>query len=78
MRLWVVALIRSGTFPNVVWDLQGVFSTREKAEAVCKDHLFCVIPIELDEEYSIDPVGSSEDHFPKSPSPLVRQSAKRI
>jgi hypothetical protein len=46
--------------------------------AVCKDHLSCVMPIELDEEYSIDTVGSNEDHFPKSPRQPVRESAKHI
>jgi hypothetical protein len=67
MRLWVVGLVRSGSFPNVVWELVGVFSTREKAEAACKDHMYCVMPFQLDEDYGTEPTYSSEDYFPKSP-----------
>jgi hypothetical protein len=64
MTLWAVGLCKSGSFPNVVWELVGVFSAQNKAEAVCKDHRYCVMPIELDEDYGADPIFSGEDYFP--------------
>jgi hypothetical protein len=67
MRLWAVALVRSGSFPNVVWKLVGIFSTREKAEAACKDRMYFVMPVELHEDHGTEPTYSGEDYFPKSP-----------
>ena len=66
MKLWAVAHCKSGCFPNVVWDLIGVFSTQKKAEAVWMDRRYCVMPIELDEDYGPEPIFSDEDYFPKS------------
>ena len=34
---------------NNVWDFQGVFSSREKAVAACRDERYFVGPAELDE-----------------------------
>jgi hypothetical protein len=66
MKLWAVGLCKSGSFPNVVWELVGVFSTHKKAEEACKDRRYCVMPIELDEDYGTEPTFSDEDYFPKS------------
>jgi len=36
--------------PNVVWDFQGVFRSRELAEAACRNTHYFTAPIELDQE----------------------------
>jgi hypothetical protein len=69
MKLWAVAPVKSGKPPNIVWELQGVFSTPEKAEAACKDYRFCVMQLELDEEYGTETFEDPEDYYPKSNPP---------
>jgi len=49
MQLYIVGKYRSGEFPNVVWDFNGVFDSQEKAEAACKDEFYFVGPATLNE-----------------------------
>jgi hypothetical protein len=68
VKLWVVGEVKenSPSFPDVVWGLVGVFSTREKAEAACRGSRFCVMPIELDNDYGPGASFSHEDYFPQA------------
>ena len=41
MNVWIVGQYKGGEVPNVVWELQGVFPTEEKAKlALVKDNYF--------------------------------------
>jgi hypothetical protein len=46
--LWIVGQYRSGEDLNAVWDFQGVFSSREKAIAACRDRNYFIAPATLD------------------------------
>jgi hypothetical protein len=49
-ELWLCGQYRSGDVPNVVWDLQGIFSTKERAISACKNRHYFIAPIKVDEE----------------------------
>jgi len=50
LTLWVVGQYRAETDAGNVWDIQGVFSTREKALAACRGPNYFIGPIKLNEE----------------------------
>jgi len=50
MKLYFVSQYRSGDWPNVVWDLQGVFDTFDQAILACKTGAYSVTEIELNQE----------------------------
>lgn len=35
--LYIVGQYKSGEYPNIVWEFQGVFDTEEKAIEACRD-----------------------------------------
>jgi len=45
--IWVVGQYKGGKFPNTNWDLYGVFTTKEKAIAVCNDKSYFIGPVEI-------------------------------
>lgn len=47
MKLWVVGQVKSDD--AAVWELGGVFSTRDKAVAVCTESSDCVWSVTVDE-----------------------------
>lgn len=65
-KLWAVMQVRSGEYPNYVWELQGVFSSEQKATAACHDRNFCFMPIELDIEYPIEREDAPGCKYPKA------------
>lgn len=64
MQLWAVGLVKGGENPNLLWDLQGVFSTKLLAEKACHGPNFCVIPLELDVEAPIETVVVPDAYYP--------------
>jgi hypothetical protein len=48
--LWIVGQYRFGNTGAIIWDLQGVFSSKEKAIAACKSSTWFVARLQLDEE----------------------------
>lgn len=53
MELWICGQYRSGGdngVGDVVWDFQGVFSTRAKALAACRNRNYFIAPVVLDRE----------------------------
>lgn len=49
MEVWICG--QSKTKDGTVWELQGIFSTEEKAVEACRKPNYFVAPIILDEEY---------------------------
>jgi len=49
LTLWVVGQYRAETDAGRVWDIQGVFSMREKAVAACRNRSYFLGPIKLNE-----------------------------
>ena len=52
--LWVVGQWMGDASSGTVWDLQGVFSTEEKAAEACHDEDFFMGPVSMDEELPTD------------------------
>ncbi len=36
---------------NIVWEIQGIFTTKEEAAAACKNERYFVGPVELSKPY---------------------------
>lgn len=49
MQLWIMGQTKSPD--GSVWELGGVFSSREKAVAACLERTDCVFPATVDEVY---------------------------
>ena len=49
--VWVVGQYQSGEFPNVVWDLSGIFESRELALEACRDKYYFIGPMQLNKQY---------------------------
>jgi len=52
-KLWLVGQYRSGGsrgVVDVIWDFQGVFSTRDKAILACRNKNYFIAPITIDKE----------------------------
>ncbi len=52
-KLWVVCQYREGIFPNVAWELQGVFSTLALAVKARKNDQYCILQVDLDVEFPV-------------------------
>ncbi len=51
MELWICGQYRSGEeVGKVIWVFQGVFSTKGKAIAACRNETYFIVPVELDDE----------------------------
>jgi len=49
VMVYVVGQYKHGEIPDVVWELQGVFSTKENANAACRTEDYFVVELTLDE-----------------------------
>lgn len=61
MTVFIVFQWRNG---KALPEVQGVFSTKELAEAACKSHLYLVAPFTLDEALSDEPFDDGRGWFP--------------
>jgi len=64
MELWLVGQYRSGENPNIVWDFQGIFSTKEKALAACRNEWYFIAPIPLDAELPDEVIQMPGAYYP--------------
>ena len=48
--VWLCGQYKSGETPNVIWDIQGIFSSKEKARSACRNEKYFIAPLELDKE----------------------------
>jgi len=48
--LFLVGQYRSGRPPYIVWDFQGIFSDRKKAEEACKNESYFISEVILNKE----------------------------
>ena len=62
---YIVVQYRSGEWPNVVWDFQGVFSDRQKAVDACRNERYAIFPAHLNQELPDEPVIPSGVEYPK-------------
>lgn len=44
---WLVGQVRSGEFPNMVWEFQGIFDSEQKAKEACRNDQYFVAPVVL-------------------------------
>ncbi len=62
--LWLVGQYRSGEFPSIVWDFQGVFDTRQKAIDACVNPRYFIVPILLNDPLPDKAVEFSGLYYP--------------
>lgn len=58
--IFLVGQYRSGEVPNVVWEFQGVFLTREEAISACRNRNYFVLPVTLGKLAPDEPVNATE------------------
>lgn len=64
-KLWLCGQYRSGEkLTEIVWDFQGIFSTKEKAVAACLNKNYFIAPIKLDEEIPDAPEFMPDVEYP--------------
>lgn len=68
MTLYVVGQFRLHLPVGDVWDLQGVFSDRDKAVAACRNETYFLFPVELDAEAPDEPVVPPGLEYPLTPT----------
>lgn len=54
--VWVCGKNVAETETGIVWELQGVFTTKEAAVAACKGENYFVGPVELNKEMPDEPI----------------------
>ena len=67
--VYVVGRVKGGDFPNVIWDLVGVFSSRERAVAACTAHNDAVMSMVLDQKAPDAPTPHPDCFFPLAIEP---------
>lgn len=63
-KLWLCGQYRSGDFPNINWDFQGIFSSKKKAIAACRNENYFIASIELDKELPDESVAMPSEYYP--------------
>ncbi len=66
--LWVCGQHRAKTTDGIVWDFQGIFSSRELAIAACKNRMYFIGPVSLD-----NPFQDARCEWPGVFYPLAKQ-----
>ena len=73
-KLWYVGQMRGGEHPDFVWDFQGVFASEELAKLACRDRMYFVAPIVLNEELPHEQV-DAPGYYPLASEPLNEKEA---
>lgn len=63
-RLWLCGKYRLGESSYVVWDFQGIFSTKAKAVAACRNRNYFIFPCAIDEELPDETIIPPEYEYP--------------
>ncbi|MEW6770107.1 MAG: hypothetical protein AB1330_01760 [Bacillota bacterium] len=63
-KIWLVGQYKSGKFPNVVWELQGVFTLKKRALAACVNENCFIVPLELNKAFPEKTVESEDAYYP--------------
>jgi hypothetical protein len=68
-RVFVVGQYRMGDFPNIAWELQGVFYSEEDAVAACRTDQYFVVEIESGVNAPHEPVHPVKSWYPLRATP---------
>ena len=69
MRLWIVGQYRGETQDgHTAWDFQGIFASKEEAEAACRNDRYFVAPITLGELLPDRPCAWPGVYYPLAPA----------
>jgi len=63
--LWLVGKFIAETPDGNVWDFQGIFTTKKKAIAACKEQSYFVAPVEPNEELRDETMAFPKAEYPK-------------
>lgn len=69
VAVFVVGRVKGGGFPDVFWDLVGVFSSLERAVAACTAHNDAVMSMVIDEKAPEDATPHPDCFFPLAIEP---------
>lgn len=64
MMVWICGTFREGEFPNVVWELNGIFSSESLAVKRCTTEVDFVAPFEMDVEQPIETAEMIGAYYP--------------
>jgi hypothetical protein len=64
-KLWFVGQFKAEVEQGIVWEFQGIFSTREAAVAACRTENYCVQSVWLDEHVSDELRVFADCEYPK-------------
>ena len=64
MQLWVVADVKSED--GTVWELRGVYTSVELAEAACPTAWFCIMPVEANVSAPLQTTQCPGAYYPKA------------
>lgn len=67
MKLWICGQLRSySKAKGSVWDFQGAFSTKKKAEKACRNEKYFIFSVKVDQELSDTQVDAKDAVYPKA------------
>jgi hypothetical protein len=69
--MWLVGKFIAVATEGVVWEFQGIFETRDLAEAACRNERYCVQTVELNKEIPDETVPFPDSLYPKEQKPTT-------
>ena len=70
-QVWIVGRVLSEHGNGMVWEFQGVFTTRQEADAACVDGTYFVGPAHLDQHIPHMTVSWLGAYYPLDKDPKV-------
>lgn len=67
MQVWICGQYVSGDWPDTIWTLQGVYSTKENAISACRSDRYFVAQLTVDAEAPDDVVNFPDIEWPLPP-----------
>lgn len=65
MQLWLCGQCKSGEkLESIIWEFQGIYSTRTKAVAACRNSNYFICPVTLDEELLDETMQMPDTEYP--------------
>jgi hypothetical protein len=64
-KLWLVGQFKAEVEQGIVWEFQGIFSTKDAAVAACRTENYCLQSVWLDELLPEEQVRFADCEYPK-------------
>jgi hypothetical protein len=77
MKLYLVGQFEAKVKEGIVWEFQGIFDSREKALAACRDSNYCIQSVELNESLPHGQLEFQDSEYPIPPQ-VAQLAAKHL